>query len=98
MDELIWSPRSLRDLEIIYEYIKQDSIEVASLFVNELILEIKGITDFPYKGRSVPELKNDQIREKIYKSYRIVYRITNTNIEIVTFLHQSRRLIKQEYK
>ena len=27
MDELIWSPRSLRDLEIIYEYIKQDSIE-----------------------------------------------------------------------
>ncbi|MCD9024953.1 type II toxin-antitoxin system RelE/ParE family toxin [Cohnella silvisoli] len=98
MAELIWSPRSLKDLEIIYEYIKQDSVEAASEFVNELIFEAIGITNFPYKGRSVPELKKDQIREKIYKSYRIVYRITNANIELVTFLHQSRRLIRQEFK
>ncbi|SFS56824.1 type II toxin-antitoxin system RelE/ParE family toxin [Paenibacillus sp. 453mf] len=98
MAELVWSPRSLKDLEIIYEYIKQDSIEQAREFVNELIYETSTIIDFPYKGRLVPELNRDEVREKIYKSYRIIYRITETNIELVTFLHQSRRLIKQEYK
>ncbi|TVX96240.1 type II toxin-antitoxin system RelE/ParE family toxin [Cohnella terricola] len=50
MDELIWSPRSLKDLELIYEYIKEDSIEAASLFVNELIIETTAISNFPLKG------------------------------------------------
>lgn len=98
MAELVWSPRSLKDLEIIYEYIKQDSIEQPSEFVNEFIYETSTIIDFPYKGRLLPELNRDEVREKIYKSYRIIYRIIETNIELVIFLHQSRRLIKQEYK
>ena len=98
MAELVWSPRSLKDIELIFEFIKQDSIEAARAFVNDLIIETLNIPMFPYKGRLVPELNNDQIREKIFKSYRIIYRITNTNIELVTFLHQSRRLIKQEFK
>lgn len=98
MDELIWSPRALKDIELIYEYIKLDSIEAARAFVNELILETLIIPEFPYKGRLVPELNKDQIREKIFKSYRIIYRISNSKIELVTFLYQSRRLIKQEFK
>ncbi|THF76251.1 type II toxin-antitoxin system RelE/ParE family toxin [Cohnella fermenti] len=48
MVELVWSPRSLKDLEIIYEYIKQDSIEQARRFVNELIYESSTLIDFPY--------------------------------------------------
>jgi toxin ParE1/3/4 len=98
MAELIWSPRSLKDLEIIYEYIQQDSIEMARAFVNELIQVAIEIPEFPYLGRLVPELNKDQIREKIYKNYRIIYRIKNGNAELITFLHQSRRLIRQEYK
>lgn len=55
MAELVWSPRSLKDIELIYEFIKQDSIEAARAFVNELIIETINIPDFPYKGRLVPE-------------------------------------------
>ncbi|OXS59763.1 hypothetical protein B1A99_09470 [Cohnella sp. CIP 111063] len=98
MDELVWSPRSLKDLELIYDYIKEDSIEAARTFVNELIMETTTISNFPHKGRKVPEFMNEKVREKIYKSYRIIYRIQTDHIEIVTFLHQSRRLIKQEFK
>jgi toxin ParE1/3/4 len=85
MAELIWSPRALKDIELIYEYIKQDTIEAARAFINELIVETLSIN-------------KDQIREKIFKSYRIIYRISNSKIELVTFLHHSRRLIKQEFK
>lgn len=99
MAELIWSPRSLKDLEIIYVYIlNEDSLEAARNFVNELLLETTTIPEFPYKGRVVPELNKNNVREKIYKSYRIIYRIKDEGIELVTFLHQARRLIRQEYK
>jgi toxin ParE1/3/4 len=98
MVELIWSPRSLKDLELIFEYIKQDSIEMARAFMNELIQAATIIPDFPYSGRLVPELNRDNIREKIYQSYRIIYRIRGQEVELITFLHQSRRLIRKEFK
>lgn len=98
MAELIWSPRSLKDLELIHEYLKEDSIELAREFVNRLIQEAVKITEFPYAGRGVPELQTETVRERIYSSYRIIYRIKGEQIELITFLHQSRRLIRNELK
>lgn len=37
MAQLIWSPRSLIDLEIIREYVQQDSEENARKFIQEII-------------------------------------------------------------
>jgi len=98
MAPLIWSPRSLADLEIIYDYIRQDSRENARNFVNELIRTVIKIPDFPLAGRMVPEFKDRQTREKMYKRYRIIYRLQEESIEIITILHQARRLNKQALK
>ncbi len=98
MAQLIWSPRSLKDLGIIHEYIQQDSEENARDFIKQLIGEILKIPDFPHAGRVVPEIKDIRTREKIFKSYRIIYRIQQTeNVELITILHQARRLNKQNY-
>lgn len=37
MAKLIWSPRSLNDLEVIFNYIKPDSIDNASNFIKQII-------------------------------------------------------------
>ena len=92
MAKLTWSPRSLSDLEIIYEYIKHDSEENASNFIKQLITSTIDITEFPFAGRTVPEFKENRIREKSHKSYRIIYRISTDEVEVLTVLHQSRRL------
>lgn len=93
MAQLIWSPKSLRDLEAIHVYIQQDSEENARKFIVQLVNEIMKVTEFPNSGRVVPEIKNLGVREKIYKNYRIIYRIQENNqIELVTLLHQARRL------
>ncbi|MCY9667494.1 type II toxin-antitoxin system RelE/ParE family toxin [Paenibacillus alginolyticus] len=97
MAQLIWSPRSLADLEIIYEYIQQDSIDNARKFINELIEEVITIPEFPLAGRVVPEFKDQKTREKIYKNYRMIYRIQAQDVELITILHQARRLNKQDY-
>ncbi|MNH83715.1 Plasmid stabilization system protein [compost metagenome] len=63
MAKLTWSPRSLNDLEIIHEYIKQDSEENAGDFIRQLITATVDITEFPLAGRKVPEYKEHRIRE-----------------------------------
>ncbi|GJM82535.1 hypothetical protein HMSSN139_50310 [Paenibacillus sp. HMSSN-139] len=51
MAKLTWSPRSLNDLEILHEYIKQDSEENAGDFIRQLITATVDITKFPLAGR-----------------------------------------------
>jgi len=53
---------------------------------------VKALPEFPQSGRIVPEYRNENIREKIYKHYRIIYRIKNNSIEIVAIYHGSRLL------
>jgi len=71
--KIIWSPESLSNLQSIYKYIASDSEYYAALFIEKIVSIIENIPDFPKSGRVVPELGNEQIREKIYKNYRIVY-------------------------
>jgi plasmid stabilization system protein ParE len=53
---------------------------------------IKKIPGFPKSGRIVPEYNDEDLREKIYGNYRIVYRIKSEAIEIVAICHGSRLL------
>lgn len=97
MAQLIWSPRSLTDLEIIHDYIQQDSRGNARKFINEIIRTTVNIPEYPLAGRIVPEFKDGRTREKIYKNYRIIYRIHAESVELITILHQARRLNKQKF-
>lgn len=64
MDQLAWSPRSLTDLEIIYEYIRQDSEENARMFVRELIGVAVNIPEFPFSGRECLNIKIKKLEKK----------------------------------
>ncbi|MEK6657324.1 MAG: type II toxin-antitoxin system RelE/ParE family toxin [Nitrospirota bacterium] len=82
-----WSPRAASNLEEICSYIARDSEYYASLFVKKIFLIIKDIPQFPKLGRIVPEYGNENLREKIYQNYRIVYRLNENTIEIVAICH-----------
>lgn len=43
-------------------------------FGYELISETDRLQEFPELGRSVPEYRDDNLREIIFRPYRIVYR------------------------
>ena len=44
-------------------------------------------------GRIVPELKDDAVRERFVYSYRVVYEVRLTQIDIVALIH-GRRLLE----
>ncbi|MBI4826233.1 MAG: type II toxin-antitoxin system RelE/ParE family toxin [Nitrospirae bacterium] len=87
-----WSPRAASNFEDICDYIAKDSRYYAALFAKKIISIVETISQFPKTGRVVPEYNNENLREKIYENYRIVYRIKNEIIEIVVICHGARQL------
>jgi toxin ParE1/3/4 len=94
MVKVIWTARSLKDLEEIAEYISKDSFRYAMLTLEKLIETSELIGNNQLIGRIVPEIKQKDIREIITGSYRIIYQITSkAHINILT-VHHSSRLLK----
>jgi toxin ParE1/3/4 len=90
--KLIWSPAARDDLHDIVVFIACDNPDRAMSFGYQLISEIDRLQDFPEQGRIVPEYRNDNVREIIFRPYRIVYRINHDSklCEIVRVWHSAR--------
>lgn len=84
-----WSPKAARQLEVIVEYISEDSARYATIFAKRVMQTVRAIPSNPKLGRMVPEYTAPNLREKILQGYRIVYRLTPHAIEIVAICHGS---------
>ena len=94
MVKIKWTNFALQDLEEIGDFISKDSIRYAQMTVKYLFESPSILKTHPKAGRIVPEFKEDNLRELIRGSYRIVYRIVDKNrIDILT-VHHSARLFK----
>jgi plasmid stabilization system protein ParE len=90
--KVILSPRAIQDLQEIVRYIAFDNPAMAEKFGLELITKTRTLGAFPEMGRKVPEFDNPKIREIIFKSYRIVYRVRKEKnaVEVSRFWHAAR--------
>ena len=82
--KIIWTQEALDRLTATEDYISKDSPERASKFIDQLIELTFPLSDQPHLGRTVPEIANPNVRELIFKKYRIVYRLYEERIEILT--------------
>ncbi len=90
---LIWSREARENLVDIEDFIARDSLERAVRFVDALIDHAEdNLPANPRSGRVVPEIGNPEIRELIYRGYRIVYRIKGEILEILTVFEGHRLL------
>jgi toxin ParE1/3/4 len=92
MVKLIWSPRSLQDLDNACEYISRESPRYAYLFADRIVRFIETISYQPLLDAIVPEYNRRDLRERLFQNYRIVYRISEDRIELVTIIHAARLL------
>jgi plasmid stabilization system protein ParE len=97
--KVIWTQESILQLIEIEDFISNDSPKRAAEFVDEIIDHAEAtLPDTPSIGRMVPEINNANIRELIFKKYRIVYRVNKNNIEILTVFEGHRLLRIDEIK
>jgi len=87
-----WSPEAVEDLESIAEYIDRDSSYYAQSVVSQVFEASRKIKEFPLIGRMVPEIGDENIRERFIYSYRLVYKIQQQRILIVAVIHGKRLL------
>jgi toxin ParE1/3/4 len=87
-----WSRRALHDLESIAEYIAADSPTYAGIVVKKVVAQAKTLADFPRAGRKVPEFDDDNTRELLVYSYRMIYRLQDDAIVIAAVIHGRRIL------
>ena len=93
MTSLFWTPQAREDLQAIYDYIAKDSIRYAGNVADHLIEAVGRVRQFPESGRVVPELQRAETREVLWRSYRIVYRLTADHHEAhVLTIFRSERL------
>jgi len=82
--EVEWSREAMKKLAEIESYIALDSPERAVDFSNYLIDQSELIPAHPKKGRVVPEVGNEAIRELLLKNYRLIYKISVACIKVLT--------------
>ncbi len=85
--ELIWSETAADDLEQIQNYIAEDNIDAAIIFIRAIFEEVEKIPLQPYRGRKIPEILKEEYREIIFRKYRIMYRVSGAAIFILAIIH-----------
>ena len=73
--KIIWSEQARDDLQSIVLFIAQDNPPAAESFGCLLMSKVDVFAQFPQIGRVVPEENDEDIREIIFRSYRIVYQV-----------------------
>ena len=85
--KIIWSPLAIDRVTEIAQYIAQDSPNSAQKWVESTFQSVERLEKFPKSGRMVPEIMQDDFREILHGNYRIIYRLQNECVSILTVRH-----------
>lgn len=95
MAKVKWLKVANNDLFQIYNYIYENSIYYSIKTINDIVNLTNYLEFSPYMGRKIPEFNEQNKRELIYKSYRILYKIESDTVFIRRIWHSARKLPQQ---
>jgi len=87
--KVIWANIAENDLANIIEYIAHDSLSNALKILKKIKEKASSLYHSPERGRIIPELQEHgilQYRELIVPPWRIIYRISETNVYVLSVL------------
>ncbi|MDD2837456.1 MAG: type II toxin-antitoxin system RelE/ParE family toxin [Sulfuricurvum sp.] len=82
---VIKSPRFEEEIEVITDFISENSPRRALRFYDELLNKLESIPSNPYRFRKRPKINDKNIRELIFKGYTIPFYI-DTAHEVIVIL------------
>ncbi len=94
MSEVVWSPLAVARVTEAAEFIAEDKPDAAARWVDGVFEAVARLARFPRRGRAVPELCREDVRELLHGEYRIVYRVEAERVLILTVRH-GRRLFDE---
>ena len=85
-----WTRLALRRADEVAAYISGDSPAAAGRWLSGLRETVRRLEDYPQSGRVVTDTEREEVREILYGSYRVVYRIDPGLVRILTVRHLRR--------
>jgi len=85
-----WTSLSRDGLDEVLEYIAEDSPEAATKVLAVVLGVAESLAVFSDRGRVVPELHDQSIREVFVYSYRMIYEVQPNEVRILAFIHGAR--------
>jgi addiction module RelE/StbE family toxin len=95
---LTWSEQARRDLCAIRDFIARDSEHYARLQIERLISRAERAAGMPSKGHPVHEFIEAGLREVHEGTYRIIYRIHDVELQVVTIVHMKQRITRKRLR
>ena len=88
MTPVYWTPEARARLKEIKDYIMAQGAETtAQEVVTALLLRTRQLEVAPRSGRRLADYPDDHVRELLLRPYRIIYRISERQVEILTVMH-----------
>ncbi|WP_295392070.1 type II toxin-antitoxin system RelE/ParE family toxin [uncultured Thiodictyon sp.] len=87
-----WTDQAFLRLAEIEDFIARDNPKAGARMAERIIDRGDALADQPYLGRPLPELPGTELREVIVGNYRIIYRVREDQVEVLTVFEGHRRL------
>ena len=87
-----WTERASKDAIAIYDYISDQSEAYAESVYLRILARPNQLANYPESGSIVPEYNRADIRELFVHSFRLIYRVVDIEIRILTVIHGRRQL------
>lgn len=85
-----WTEKAERDLEAIRSIIAKNKPIAADRFILRIKKAVENLKRFPSMGEILATDNESVIREIYVKSYRVVFRLRDDSIRVLTIVHGSR--------
>lgn len=96
MVKINWTTRAIESVYETREYYRTKSERFAEEFTERIFEKVELLSEFPELGRMLPELEKPEIRELIYKNYRIIYKILSEQEIDILLVHNSFRPLNED--
>jgi addiction module RelE/StbE family toxin len=90
--KVLWTPRAVEDLKALASWISRNNPTNARAFIGRLRARPEALRLHPNLGRVVPELADSSIRELPWEGYRIVYRVVDRQVQVLTVFEGHKQL------
>lgn len=94
--ELAWTESALGDLTALRGWIGRDAPPLADRVTDRIFETVERALAFPRIGRTLGEVADESVREFLFRTLRIVYRIEDGRIAVLAILHGGRATERRE--
>ena len=77
-------------------FISEENPTAAAEWARGLFDSVRPLAHFPEMGRVVAEVGRSEIREIMFRGYRVVYRVAPRRVEVLSVRHGKRRFSFRE--